>query len=47
VLPKRLRRVYCELMTSVYVDVGDKIDVLAEVQLSFNWNRIDKLVCRE
>mmetsp|Transcript_19552 Transcript_19552/g.58269 ORF Transcript_19552/g.58269 Transcript_19552/m.58269 type:complete len:2305 (+) Transcript_19552:63-6977(+) len=39
-LPWSLRSKYVELMTYLFVDVGDNIDVLSEIQLSFGWNEL-------
>ena len=41
-LPKALRTRYVDAMKSLFVDVGDNIDVLAEVQLCFNWEKLTK-----
>ena len=41
-LPKALRTRYVDAMKSLFVDVGDNIDVLAEVQLCFNWEKLNR-----
>ena len=41
-LPKALRTRYVDAMKSLFVDVGDNIDVLAEVQLCFDWERLTR-----
>jgi hypothetical protein len=38
--PDRLRAKYCDLIENLFVDVGDKIDVMAEVQLSYDWHHV-------
>ena len=45
-LPKSLRTRICQSISSLFVDVGDNLNVLAEVQLCFNWETLTRdVVC--
>ena len=39
-LPASLRSKYVELICNMFINVGDNVDVLAEIQLSFDWKRL-------
>lgn len=39
-LPKSLRAKYVELIVNLFVDVGDNVDILSEVQLSYSWDEL-------
>ena len=39
-LPQSLRSIYVDIMVSMFVDVGQNRDVLSEVDLSFDWDKL-------
>lgn len=39
-LPQSLRSIYVDIISSIFVDVGDNRDVLSEVDLSFDWDTL-------
>ncbi|XP_076454279.1 inositol 1,4,5-trisphosphate-gated calcium channel ITPR3-like isoform X3 [Babylonia areolata] len=40
-LPDRLRAKYCELIITLFVDIGDNVSVVDRVKLSYNYDDID------
>ncbi len=41
-LPKMLRKAICDSISTLFIDVEDNIDVLAEVEKRFNWDELTR-----
>jgi hypothetical protein len=36
------RKAICETISSLFVDVGDNVDILAEVEKCFSWDELSR-----